>query len=41
MIFVSKERAAEARKKRIDELRKRGLKEGEELVRNYEYKGEK
>jgi hypothetical protein len=40
MIFVSKEKAAESRRKRSEKRRKRMLKESEELVRNYVYKGD-
>ena len=39
MIFVSKEKAAESRKKRIEKYRKRKLKKREELIRNYKYEG--
>lgn len=41
MIFVSKEKAAESRKKRSEKRRARMLKESEELVKNYVYEGEK
>ena len=41
MIFVSKELAAISREKRMKELVKRKRKRGEELVRNYVYKGDK
>lgn len=41
MIFVSKEQAAISRKKRMKELEERKRKRGEELVKNYVYKGDK
>ena len=40
MIFVPKEKAAESRKKRSEKRRARMLKESEELVKNYVYKGD-
>ena len=41
MIFLSKERAAEVNRKLREERKKRRLKASEELIRNYEYKGDK
>lgn len=41
MIFVSKEQVAISRKKRMKELEERKRKRGDELVKNYEYKGDK
>lgn len=41
MIFVPKEKAAEANKKLREKYRKRRLKASEELIRNYKYKGNK
>ena len=37
MNFVSKEKAAESRKRRLEERRQRRLKASEELIKNYVY----
>lgn len=41
MIFVSKEVAAESRKKRIEKYKQRRLKKSEELIKNYKYDSNK
>lgn len=41
MIFVSKEKARESREKRAKKCREIKRKRGEELVKNYVYKGDK
>jgi hypothetical protein len=41
MIFVSKEKARESRERRSKKRRELKRKRGEELVKNYVYKGDK